>query len=265
MARPHLLRRHVAQPETSVSHERRAELLGWVVHLLTASGAVVGMFAITAVVDGAPRTAVMWLIVAIVIDGLDGPIARAIGIRERVPRIDGYALDLVVDYVTCIVVPVLFLAEFDLLPNGSEVWIGAGMIFVGALWMARTDQTTDDHWFNGFPGEWSVVVPTLWLLDATPTVTAVVCVGLTLTQFTNIKFVHVVQVRRLRRVTVPVNAAWGLAVLAGAARFPLDRSASLVDAILVAILIAAPAYTIAIGAWRTVTGDANAAAHHLAA
>jgi phosphatidylcholine synthase len=242
-------------PTTTESRRRsgpRADVLGWVVHALTASGAVVGMLAITAVVDGRPAAAVVWLVVALLIDGLDGPIARAIGITERVPRIDGYALDLVVDFVTCIVVPVLFLVEFGMLPDGTEIVIGAAMLFVGALWMARTDQMTDDHWFNGFPGEWNVVVPTLWLLDASPLVVALVCGALTVTQMTNVKFVHVVQVCSMRRTTMAISAAWLLALVVGALRQPLTTSASDLDRLLWFVLLLAPAYTVAIGAWRTV-------------
>ena len=89
-------------------------------HCVTASGAICGMFAIIAVADKQPRAAILWLAIAMVLDGIDGPVARAWAVRETVPRIDGYALDLIIDYVTCIVVPVLFLHRFEMLHRGRR-------------------------------------------------------------------------------------------------------------------------------------------------
>ena len=97
-------------------------------------------------------------------DRIDGPAARAWSVRDHVRRIDGYTLDLIVDFVTCVVIPVLFLHRFGMLPEGWSLTIGAFMLFTSALWMSRTDQMTDDLFFNGFPGAWNLVVPTLFLL-----------------------------------------------------------------------------------------------------
>jgi len=50
---------------------------GWFVHSFTALGAVCGMFGLIAVADGQAREAIVWLAVAMVLDGVDGPVARA--------------------------------------------------------------------------------------------------------------------------------------------------------------------------------------------
>ena len=109
-----------------------------------------------------------------VLDGIDGPAARAWKVCDHVPRIDGYTLDLIVDFVTCIVIPVIFLHQFDMLPDGASLYIGAFVLFMSALWMSRTDQMTHDHWFNGFPCEWNMIVPTLYLLRTNPWFTTAV-------------------------------------------------------------------------------------------
>jgi phosphatidylserine synthase len=41
------------------------------------------------------------------------------------------------------------------------------ILFVSALWMSRSDQETEDGWFNGFPAEWNMIIPTLFLLHPT--------------------------------------------------------------------------------------------------
>ena len=109
-------------PQTS----RRA---GYVIHVMTASGAVAGLLALQAVFDDRWRAALLWLIVCQVLDGLDGPIARKFDVTIHAPIIDGHVLDLVVDYVTCVVVPVALLARLALLPDHYETLV-AGTIFL---------------------------------------------------------------------------------------------------------------------------------------
>jgi phosphatidylcholine synthase len=218
---------------------------GWLVHSFTALGAVCGMFGLIAVADGEPRQAILWLAIAMVLDGVDGPVARAWSVKENVPRIDGYTLDLIVDFVTCIVIPVVFMHQFGMLPEGWSLIIGAFVLFMSALWMSRTDQMTHDHWFNGFPCEWNMIVPTLFLLDAAPWVTGAVCVLLSLTQLTNWKFVHPMQVKRFRPLTVTVTVVWLATVIAMA--FDLPSHNRFADY----LLIACPLYIVGLGVWRT--------------
>lgn len=219
---------------------------GWFVHCFTALGAVCGMFGLIAVADGQPKEAIVWLAVAMVLDGVDGPVARAWSVRENVPRIDGYTLDLIVDFVTCIVIPVLFLHRFGMLPAGASLTIGAFVLFMSALWMSRTDQMSDDKFFNGFPGEWNMIVPTLYLLDTPPVATALICVALSLTQLTNWKFVHPMQVQRFRPVTVAVTIAWLVIMVAMTYDLPGHNQVG------EWLLAACPLYILGVGAWRTV-------------
>jgi phosphatidylcholine synthase len=225
---------------------------GWFVHSFTALGAVCGMFGLIAVADGKAQQAILWLAVAMVLDGIDGPVARAWCVKENVPRIDGYTLDLIVDFVTCIVIPVVFLHQFGMLPQGWSLVIGAFILFMSALWMSRTDQMTPDHFFNGFPCEWNMIVPTLYLLDSPPWVTGVVCVLLSLTQLTNWKFVHPMQVQRFRPVTITVTVLWLGTVVAMTYDLPQHNSAA--DY----LLVACPLYIVGVGVWRTFgAGAAN--------
>lgn len=231
---------------------------GWIVHSVTASGAICGMLGLIAVSDYQPREAVLWLAVAMILDGVDGPAARAWDVKGSVPRIDGYTLDLIVDFVTCIVIPVMFLHRFDVFPAGASFGIGAFILFMSALWMSRTDQMTDDHWFNGFPCEWNMIVPTLFLLDLHPWFAAFACIALALTQLTNWKFVHPMQVVWMRPLTVGVTITWLAAVLWMTALWPRERP--LVGQIL---LVACPLYIVGIGVVRTLRSprvDARAAA-----
>jgi phosphatidylcholine synthase len=262
----------------SISGEKAVAVLrhpiakGWIVHCVTASGAICGMLGIIAVSDKQPREAVLWLAVAMVLDGIDGPAARAWKVFDHVPRIDGYTLDLIVDFVTCIVIPVIFLHQFRMLPAGFSLYIGAFVLFMSALWMSRTDQMTTDHWFNGFPCEWNMVVPTLYLLDANKWLTTALCIVLALTQLTSWKFVHPMQVKRFRPVTVSVTVIWLATVLWMTGVRPAHKAGlggpHHQPAVGAALLIACPLYILGLGVWRTVgrgAHDAAAAEHNLTA
>jgi phosphatidylcholine synthase len=92
-----------------------------------------------------------------------------------------------------------------------------------------------------------MIVPTLYLLHADPWVAAAACVLLALTQLTNIKFLHPMQVKLLRPLTVSVTVLWLAAVLFMIQRRP---SAPLIGTLL---LIACPCYIVGVGIWRTLS------------
>jgi phosphatidylcholine synthase len=189
----------------------------WSVHLFTGSGVIVGILALDAVLQQRARTAMVLLLVTQIIDGLDGPMARAADVQNCAPRIDGYVLDLVIDYVTCVVVPAMFMHEFNLLPEGSSLFLIGFVVFTSAMWFSRTDMMTDDHWFRGFPAVWNLVAPSFYLLKSPHWFTVGVTVLLAAMSFTNVPFPHPVRVVRWRLVTLPITTCWvaamGIAIL----------------------------------------------------
>ena len=82
------------------------KLAGFAVHVLTGLGAVCALFAVEAVFAAAWSQAFMWLGAAFLIDGIDGPIARAVNVKANLPRYSGERIDLVIDYITYVFVPV---------------------------------------------------------------------------------------------------------------------------------------------------------------
>ncbi len=175
---------------------------------MTASGAVAGLLALQAVIDNNIRGALIWLVICQVLDGLDGPIARKIDVVIHAPRVDGFILDLIVDYLTCVVVPVALMIRLELLPSEFQTLIAGFILFMSALWFARTDIETDDHWFNGFPAVWNLAVPTFLVLNLSENIVAVTSVILCFTQLTNLKFPHLVRVKILRKITLPFGVAY---------------------------------------------------------
>lgn len=178
-------------------------------HIFTASGIVVGMLALEAVLSGRPRQAILLLIATVIIDGVDGPMARVWDVKGRIPRIDGYVLDLVIDFVTCVIVPAAFLHQFGLLPGRNfSLTLLSLIVFTSAIWFSRTDMMTEDHWFRGFPAMWNLVAPTLFLLRANAAISTIVVVALSVASLTDLEFPHPLRVSSRRTVTVAITTAW---------------------------------------------------------
>jgi phosphatidylcholine synthase len=217
---------------------------------LTASGAAAGLVALQAVFNGQWRQALLWLIVCQVLDGLDGPIARKIDVTIHAPRIDGHVLDLVVDYLTCVVVPVALLARLELLPLHFEVWVAGAIFITSALWFARIDQETDDHWFNGFPAVWNLVVPSFLILDASPQTVMIISILLCGLQLTAIKIPHLVRVGYMRKLTLPLTVVY-LINLTSLSWAYSDKLGSQPNSLEVFILLGFPAYIAILSIQRT--------------
>lgn len=170
-------------------------IAAWLVHSFTASGAVLALLALLAVEQQRWTLALAWLVVSGVVDGIDGTLARWARVKERLPRIDGDTLDLVIDYLTYVFVPALFIWRAELVPPELAPWLTAAILVSSLYVFARTDMKTDDGYFRGFPALWSVVAFYLYVLQFGPGIGAAVVVVLIGLTFAPIHFVHPFRVR----------------------------------------------------------------------
>lgn len=178
------------------------------VHLLTASGAVLSMFAMLAAVEGKWSLMFLWLVVALLVDGIDGPLARRWDTPRNWPTYDGVLMDLIVDYLTYVFIPAYALFKSGML-DGWTGWFAIIVICYGSvIYFADTRMKTKDKSFSGFPACWNMVVLVLFALDPSPTTILVVVSFLTVAMFLNLKFVHPTRTKRWREITLPVSLAW---------------------------------------------------------
>ena len=181
----------------------------WLVHVFTTLGIVASMFALHDVLIGNARRAIVWLLLTLLIDGVDGPIARALEVERRVPLIDGFLLDLIIDYVACVIVPACFMYQFGVVPNNNfGVFVLAGMVFTSALWFARKDMMTDDNWFRGFPAAWNIVGPVMFIMDAREGIGATITIILSVLSLTNMPYPHIARARFMRYWTWAGATCW---------------------------------------------------------
>jgi len=208
--------RHTSD-EFSVAEWGRA----WAVHTFTTLGIVAAMLALHDVLVGDAERAIVWLLLTLLIDGVDGPIARALEVERRVPLIDGFLLDLIIDYVTCVVVPASFMYAFHVVPNNKlGVFVLCVLVFTSAIWFARKDMMSDDNWFRGFPAAWNIVGPVMYLMEAREGVGAIVTLVLSVLQLSNMPYPHIARARFMRPYTILGATCWIGGVAVGTLTLP---------------------------------------------
>ena len=195
----------MALPDKNMNARRVAT---FAVHLFTASGVVVAMLALNAAIERDFPLCFAWLGAALFIDGIDGTLARAAGVREIASAIDGVVLDLVVDFLTYVVTPVVAIWRSDLMPAPLAFWLGVFVTFASALYFADTRMKTGDYWFRGFPAIWNVVAMYFFVLRPPALVMAALMVLGSAAMFAPIVFVHPLRVKKLRAFTIAVCVAF---------------------------------------------------------
>ena len=199
------------------------------VHVFTALGAVCALFATLALLKGALELMFVWLGAALLIDGLDGPLARRFRVAELVPRFSGERLDLVIDYLTYVFVPALALWQEGVLSGPLGLALVAGILVSSLFHFADLESKAEDNSFVGFPALWNVVAFYLFACDAGRlAAAAVVCAGIALT-FVSWRWVHPLRVTALRPLTLAVMALGCIAATVTlVAGFPAPPLAQLV-------------------------------------
>jgi phosphatidylcholine synthase len=225
-------------------------IAAWLVHAFTASGVVLAMLALLAVEQQRWVLALALLALSGIVDGVDGTLARRARVKERLPRIDGDTLDLVIDYLTYVFVPSLFIWRAELVPPGLAPWLAAAILVSSLYVFARTDMKTDDGYFRGFPALWSVVAFYLFVLQPGAVVGAAVVVLLVAMTFAPIHFVHPFRVRDYGAWLPAVAIVW---IAATCALLWPDWSGA-VRSVIAAVSVASAAVLIGMGLLRSLRG-----------
>jgi phosphatidylcholine synthase len=191
------------------------------VHIFTASGALLALLALRAVHQADWRMMFVWLGAALVVDAIDGPLARRLAVKTVMPRFSGERLDLIVDYLTYVAVPAFALTEAPLLPEGARLPAAAAILLSSLFHVADVQSKTEEGYFVGFPAIWNIVLLYMFALEPAPLVSLALVGIFVLCTFVPILAVHPFRVARLRVLTCLVTAVWaGAAAAAIANPFP---------------------------------------------
>jgi phosphatidylcholine synthase len=193
---------------SSVSPAMRAAAFS--VHIFTALGAGVALIALLEAVREHWAAMFGWLGVALVIDALDGPIARRLDVARVQPNWSGDVLDLVVDFVTYVFVPAYAITASGMLLPLAAPLLGVGIVVTGALYFGDRRMKSADNHFRGFPGLWNVAAFYLFLLHLTPAFSSLGVIVLMAATFIPFHVVHPMRVVRLRALTLSLMAVWAV-------------------------------------------------------
>lgn len=134
----------------------------YAVHVLTASGVVAAFLAAAELVKEPPdeRVVFAWLVVAVIIDAVDGTLARAWDVKRWAPDINGRTIDDIVDYLTFTFIPLLLVWRMGWVPFAPGIpgvaWIAPALVasVLGFANVAAKDEAAG--YFRGFPSYWNI-------------------------------------------------------------------------------------------------------------
>jgi phosphatidylcholine synthase len=190
-----------------LSHRTRM-VAAFGVHLFTSIGVVIAMFAIFAAVEGRWIDMFIWLGVALIVDGIDGPIARHLNLAQTLPRWSGDVLDLVVDYLTYIFIPAIAVLKAGLVAEPFALPAVIAILISGAIYYSDRWMKTGDDYFRGFPAFWNMVVFYLFLFRPDPSIVLAMIAVFVILTFLPIYFIHPFRTQKWMGFNMTIAVCW---------------------------------------------------------
>lgn len=171
---------------------RPAHYLGaWAVHMFTASAACVGLLTLIKIYQHQYQFALVLMAITVIIDGLDGTLARLVRVKAVLPNIDGALLDNIVDYLNYVITPCFFLfVHPDMLPPNLSLLIITAIIITSAYQFCQSDAKTADHFFKGFPCYWNIILFYMFVIGTSMYLNACVFALFCVLVFVPVKYVY---------------------------------------------------------------------------
>jgi phosphatidylcholine synthase len=197
--------------------------LAWSVHLFTGTGAVWGFLTLLAIWESNFKLAIVYIVVAMFVDGVDGMLARWFHVTEYARELDGGLLDNIIDYLNYVVVAALFLVRVpNLLPHGFEMAAAISILLTSGYQFTQRDAKTDNnsYFFKGFPSVWNFLVVYMMLLRLNPWINLGALVVCDILVFVPVKYLYPSRNTRLRRLTLGFTYVYGALGVWGLMQYP---------------------------------------------
>ena len=178
------------------------------VHLLTASGSFLAFVSLVAASEERWTAMFWWLGLALLVDGIDGPVARKLEVKEILPTWSGELLDNIIDYVTYVMIPAFALYQRGFMGEGLSFLSAAIIVVSSAIYYADTGMKTKENFFKGFPVVWNMVVFTLFVIEPGQWTSFAIVVIAGILTFVPMNFIHPVRVVRLRSINLGMTLLW---------------------------------------------------------
>jgi phosphatidylcholine synthase len=166
-------------------------LMAWLVHAFTATAACAGLMTLISINEHQYVQALWFMVVAVVIDALDGSLARLVCVKKVLPKIDGALLDNMVDYLNYVITPCFFFyIKPEMLPEPYTLYILMAIIMTSAYQFCQVDAKTPDHFFKGFPCYWNIVLLYMFIFETSAWFNLITLMVLCVLIFVPMKYVY---------------------------------------------------------------------------
>ena len=180
----------------------------WCIHLLTCSGLVAGFLSLINVFENNQAGAFLWLGMALIIDAIDGSLARKFEVANNVKNIDGKMLDSVIDFFNYIIIPSVMIYWFKFVPSPFEIIIPSIILIVSAISYSNNNLMTSDNFYKGFPCIWNILLFYLYFFDLSQIYNLFLISACILLKFIPMKFIHPLRVNKYRRYSAVFMVLW---------------------------------------------------------
>ena len=180
----------------------------WLVHLLTCSGLVAGFLSLTYIFKNDQKSALICLGIALVVDAIDGTLARKYKVSKYIKNIDGKMLDSVIDFFNYIIIPSIMIFWFSIVPVSFEILIPLIILIISAISYSNQNLMTSENFYRGFPCIWNILLLYIYFFDFSQIVNLILISACIILKFIPIKYAHPLRVKKLRIYSIVFMIIW---------------------------------------------------------
>lgn len=185
---------------------RSLRVKAFLVHVYTASTMIILLLSTMLLMQDRLGMALVVMLLAVSIDSTDGMLARRFRVKEVLPEFDGRRMDDIIDYISYVFLPVMFMLKAAML-LGPALLFGSLPLLASAFGFARVDaKLDDDGFFLGFPSYWNVAVAYFYLLGTPPWFNTLLVVLLSALVFVPTRYIYITRLPRHKWL----NFGWAL-------------------------------------------------------
>jgi phosphatidylcholine synthase len=186
----------------------------FMVHVYTASTVFLQLLSVDLMLREQLNLSLFVMLLAVLIDSTDGMLARRYHVKEVVPEYDGRRMDDIIDYISYVFLPMIFMIKTGMLLEPA-VLFGALPLLASAFGFSRVDaKLDDDGFFLGFPSYWNIVVVYLYLFNSPAWLNTVLIVFLAIMVFVPTRYIYITRFHSHPRLHFAAATVCGLALVA---------------------------------------------------
>ncbi len=205
-------------------------LSAWCVHIFTAFSAFFGLLTLDAIYQHNYINALWYMIASLIIDNVDGTIARFFRVAQFAGKIDGALLDNIIDFFTYSMIPAFFVLASNLIAPQYRILSAALICFASCYQFTQRDAKTEDHFFKGFPSYWNILVLYSYLWQIPQYITLGMVVVCFFGSFIPIKYLYPSRMEYLSKQKINIKLMlaatllWAVCLIGILAIFPEKNS-----------------------------------------